>query len=194
LAFVYVGITDDDELERIKAELRQEVAAARAAKEQYEAMAQEYAEKIAELDDLATKTDVTTAQESIEGTVGTATATTTQNIATNEAHTAQNITDKAKAAIPRDSGFFDSGRRGAVPYEVYSISVKHCRGRRPRPPARRYHTTENPSGGAPDGLVFVYCLLTGFCRCGKSISTLVYTSNRGLQLTQIYLSTLEYSS
>jgi hypothetical protein len=106
LAFVYVGITDDDELERIKAELRQEVAAARAAKEQYEAMAEEYAEKIAELDDLATKTDVTTAQESIEGTLGTATATTTQNIATNEAHTAQNITaakNEILAALPQEA-------------------------------------------------------------------------------------------
>lgn len=106
LAFVYVGITDDDELERIKAELRQEVAAARAAKEQYEAMAEEYAEKIAELDDLATKTDVTTAQESIEGTVCTATATTTQNIATNEAHTAQNITaakNEILAALPQEA-------------------------------------------------------------------------------------------
>ena len=59
-AYVYIGITDDQEIDALKAELRRKIAAANAAKEQYEAMAQEYAEKIAELDDLATKTDVTT--------------------------------------------------------------------------------------------------------------------------------------
>lgn len=60
LAFVYVGITDDAELAALKAELRAEIAEMRAAKEHYEAMVEEYAEKIAELDDLATKADVTT--------------------------------------------------------------------------------------------------------------------------------------
>ena len=59
-AYVYIGITDDQEIDALKAELRRKIAAANAAKEQYEAMAQEYAEKIEELDDLATKTDVTT--------------------------------------------------------------------------------------------------------------------------------------
>lgn len=58
-AYVYIGITDDQEIDALKAELRRKIAAANAAKEQYEAMAQEYAEKIEELDDLATKTDVT---------------------------------------------------------------------------------------------------------------------------------------
>ena len=105
-AYIYIGITDDAELAALKAELRAEIAEMRAAKEHYEAMVEEYAEKIEELDDLATKTDVTTAQESIEGTVGTATATTTQNIATNEAHTAQNITtakNEILAALPQEA-------------------------------------------------------------------------------------------
>ena len=94
-AYIYVGITDDEELEALKAELRAEIAAERAAKEQYEAMAREYAEKIAELDDLATKTDVTTS-----------TGTTAENIATNEAHTAQNITtakNEILAALPQEA-------------------------------------------------------------------------------------------
>ena len=94
-AYIYVGITDDEELEQLKAELRAEIAAERAAKEQYEAMAREYAEKIAERDDLATKTDVTTS-----------TSTTAVNIATNEAHTAQNITDAKNeilAALPHEA-------------------------------------------------------------------------------------------
>jgi hypothetical protein len=105
-AYVYIGITDDEEIDALKAELRQKIAEANAAKARYEAMVEEYAEKIEELDDLATKTDVTTAQESIEGTVGTATATTTQNIATNEAHTAQNITaakNEILAALPQEA-------------------------------------------------------------------------------------------
>lgn len=59
-AYVYIGITDDQEIDALKAELRQKIAEANAAKEQYEAMVEEYAEKIAELDDLATKIDVTT--------------------------------------------------------------------------------------------------------------------------------------
>ena len=59
-AYVYIGITDDQEIDALKAELRQKIAEANAAKEQYEAMVEEYAEKIEELDDLATKTDVTT--------------------------------------------------------------------------------------------------------------------------------------
>ena len=59
-AYVYIGITDDQEIDALKAELRQKIAEANAAKEQYEAMVEEYAEKIIELDDLATKTDVTT--------------------------------------------------------------------------------------------------------------------------------------
>lgn len=94
-AYIYVGITDDEELEALKQQLRQEIAAERAAKEQYEAMAQEYAEKIAEMDDLATKTDVTTS-----------TGTTAQNIATNEAHTATNITtakNEILAALPQEA-------------------------------------------------------------------------------------------
>lgn len=94
-AYVYIGITDDQEIDALKAELRRKIAAANAAKEQYEAMAQEYAEKIAELDDLATKTDVTTS-----------TGTTAQNIATNEAHTAANITaakNEILAALPQEA-------------------------------------------------------------------------------------------
>ena len=94
-AYIYVGITDDEELEALKQQLRQEIAAERAAKEQYEAMAQKYAEKIEELDDLATKTDVTAS-----------TGTTAQNIATNEAHTAQNITaakNEILAALPQEA-------------------------------------------------------------------------------------------
>ena len=58
-AYVYIGITDDQEIDALKAELRQKIAEANAAKEQYEAMVEEYAEKIEELDNLATKTDVT---------------------------------------------------------------------------------------------------------------------------------------
>lgn len=94
-AYIYVGITDDEELEALKQQLRQEIAAERAAKEQYEAMAREYAEKIEDLDDLATKTDVTSS-----------TGTTAVNIATNEAHTAQNITDAKNeilAALPQEA-------------------------------------------------------------------------------------------
>ena len=116
-AYVYIGITDDQEIDALKAELRRKIAAANAAKEQYEAMAQEYAEKIEELDDLATKTDVTTAQQSIEGAVATAqaavegeisqaVATTAQNIAGSEAHTAQNITaakNEILAALPQEA-------------------------------------------------------------------------------------------
>lgn len=94
-AYVYIGITDDQEIDALKAELRHKIAEANAAKEQYEAMAREYAEKIEELDDLATKTDVTTS-----------TGTTAVNIATNEAHTAQNITaakNEILAALPQEA-------------------------------------------------------------------------------------------
>lgn len=59
-AYVYIGITDDQEIDALKAELRQKIAAANAEKARYEALVEEYAEKIEELDDLATKTDVTT--------------------------------------------------------------------------------------------------------------------------------------
>lgn len=59
-AYVYIGITDDQEIDALKAELRQKIAEANAAKARYEALVEEYAEKIEELDDLATKTDVTT--------------------------------------------------------------------------------------------------------------------------------------
>lgn len=58
-AYVYIGITDDQEIDALKAELRQKIAEANAAKARYEALVEEYAEKIEELDDLATKTDVT---------------------------------------------------------------------------------------------------------------------------------------
>lgn len=68
-AYVYIGITDDQEIDALKAELRRKIAAANAAKEQYEAMAQEYAERIAELDDLATKTDVTTSTGTTAGNI-----------------------------------------------------------------------------------------------------------------------------
>lgn len=83
-AYVYIGITDDQEIDALKAELRRKIAAANAAKEQYEAMAQEYAEKIAELDDLATKTDVTTS-----------TGTTADNITTAK--------DEILAALPQEA-------------------------------------------------------------------------------------------
>ena len=94
-AYVYIGITDDQEIDALKAELRQKIAEANAAKARYEALVEEYAEKIEELDDLATKTDVTTS-----------TGTTAVNIATNEAHTAQNITtakDEILAALPQEA-------------------------------------------------------------------------------------------
>ena len=94
-AYVYIGITDDEEIDALKAELRQKIAEANAAKARYEALVEEYAEKIEELDDLATKTDVTTS-----------TGTTAVNIATNEAHTAQNITtakDEILAALPQEA-------------------------------------------------------------------------------------------
>lgn len=58
-AYVYIGITDDEEIDALKAELRQKIAEANAEKARYEALVEEYAEKIEELDDLATKTDVT---------------------------------------------------------------------------------------------------------------------------------------
>ena len=94
-AYVYIGITDDQEIDALKAELRQKIAEANAAKARYEALVEEYAEKIEELDDLATKTDVTTS-----------TGTTAVNIATNEAHTAQNITaakNEILAALPQEA-------------------------------------------------------------------------------------------
>ena len=94
-AYVYIGITDDQEIDALKAELRRKIAEANAAKARYEALVEEYAEKIEELDDLATKTDVTTS-----------TGTTAQNIATNEAHTAQNITaakNEILAALPQEA-------------------------------------------------------------------------------------------
>ena len=94
-AYVYIGITDDEEIDALKAELRQKIAEANAAKARYEALVEEYAEKIEELDDLATKTDVTTS-----------TGTTAVNIATNEAHTAQNITpakNEILAALPQEA-------------------------------------------------------------------------------------------
>ena len=116
-AYVYIGITDNEEIDAMKAELRQKIAEANAEKARYEAMVEEYAEKIEELDDLATKTDVTTAQQSIEGAVATAqaavegaisqaVATTAQNIAGSEAHTAQNITtakNEILAALPQEA-------------------------------------------------------------------------------------------
>lgn len=58
-AYVYIGITDDQEIDALKAELRQKIAEANAEKARYEALVEYYAEKIEELDDLATKTDVT---------------------------------------------------------------------------------------------------------------------------------------
>lgn len=94
-AYVYIGITDDQEIDALKAELRRKIAEANAEKAHYEALVEEYAEKIEELDDLATKTDVTTSTD-----------TTAQNIATNEAHTAQNITDAKNeilAALPQEA-------------------------------------------------------------------------------------------
>ena len=94
-AYVYIGITDDQEIDALKAELRQKIAEANAAKARYEALVEEYAEKIEELDDLATKTDVTTITD-----------TTAVNIATNEAHTAQNITaakNEILAALPQEA-------------------------------------------------------------------------------------------
>lgn len=94
-AYVYIGITDDEEIDALKAELRQKIAEANAAKARYEALVEEYAEKIEELDDLATKTDVTAS-----------TGTTAVNIATNEAHTAQNITsakNEILAALPQEA-------------------------------------------------------------------------------------------
>lgn len=52
-AYIYVGITDDEELEALKKQYREETAACETARLQYEAAKEEFDEKAEQLDDVA---------------------------------------------------------------------------------------------------------------------------------------------
>jgi hypothetical protein len=57
-AYIYVGITDDEELEALKQQYREATAACETARLQYEAAKEEFDEKAEQLDDVAQQTDV----------------------------------------------------------------------------------------------------------------------------------------
>ena len=105
-AFIIGGPLTDAQLEELKAAYVAAKQAAEEAEAEAQAKVVEYAEKIEELDDLATKTDVTTAQQSIEGAVATAQAAVEGAISQAVATTAQNITaakNEILAALPKEA-------------------------------------------------------------------------------------------
>lgn len=64
-SYVYIGITDDAELEELKQQLRNAIAETETARLQYEAAKEEFDEKAEQLDDVATETTLTAGIQSV---------------------------------------------------------------------------------------------------------------------------------
>ena len=66
-AYIYVGITDDEELEALKQQYREATAACETARLQYEAAKEEFDEKAEQLDDVATQEAINTLKTALQG-------------------------------------------------------------------------------------------------------------------------------
>ena len=66
-AYIYVGITDDEELEQLKQQYREATAACETARLQYEAAKEEFDEKAEQLDDVATQEAINTLKTALQG-------------------------------------------------------------------------------------------------------------------------------
>ena len=66
-AYIYVGITDDEELEALKQQYREATAACETARLQYEAAKEELEEKAEQLDDVATQEAIDTLKAALQG-------------------------------------------------------------------------------------------------------------------------------
>ena len=66
-AYIYVGITDDEELEALKQQYREATAACETARLEYEAAKEEFDEKAEQLDDVATQEAIDTLKTALQG-------------------------------------------------------------------------------------------------------------------------------
>jgi hypothetical protein len=103
-AYIYVGITDDDELEALKQQYREATAACETARLQYEAAKDEFDEKAEQLDDVAQQTTLVTSAATIIEAIAGIHVDIPDNIATKDDVTAakQAILDALSHISPTD--------------------------------------------------------------------------------------------
>jgi hypothetical protein len=103
-AYIYVGITDDEELEALKQQYREATAACETARLQYEAAKEELEEKAEQLDDVAQQTTLVTSAATILEAIAGIHVDIPDNIATKDDVTAakQAILDALSHISPTD--------------------------------------------------------------------------------------------
>ena len=103
-AYIYVGITDDDELEALKQQYRNAIAATETARLQYEAAKEEFDEKAEALDDVAKETTLLQKSAAIIEAISGIHIDIPENIATRDDVTAakQAILDALSQIQPED--------------------------------------------------------------------------------------------
>lgn len=103
-AYIYVGITDDDELEALKQQYRNAIAATETARLQYEAAKEEFNEKAEALDDVAKETTLLQKSAAIIEAISGIHIDIPENIATRDDVTAakQAILDALSQIQPED--------------------------------------------------------------------------------------------
>jgi hypothetical protein len=103
-AYIYVGITDDEELEALKQQYREATAACETARLQYEAAKEEFDEKAEQLDDVAQQTTLVTSAATIIEAIAGIHVDIPDNIATKDDVTAakQAILDALSHISPTD--------------------------------------------------------------------------------------------
>jgi hypothetical protein len=103
-AYIYVGITDDEELEALKQQYREATAACETARLEYEAAKEEFDEKAEQLDDVAQQTTLVTSAATILEAIAGIHVDIPDNIATKDDVTAakQAILDALSHISPTD--------------------------------------------------------------------------------------------
>lgn len=103
-AYIYVGITDDEELEELKQQYRNAIAATETARLQYEAAKEEFNEKAEQLDDVAKETTLLQKSAAIIEAISGIHIDIPENIATKDDVTAakQAILDALSQIQPED--------------------------------------------------------------------------------------------